>query len=155
MIVVMGHLWKEGFCSLWVLHTQRYVNVISCFSFSHHSGTVRGPIPPCLTCAYPWLHWALLTYLLQSSHFIPFLVSKLWFSLHTSSCFDIRFASQDFKIPDFKLLNRASEWLSLRKCWNMVSYFNRHVIQNTPPAVAALVHIRWFREALPLTDYLA
>lgn len=80
----------------------------------------------------------LLTYLLQSSHFIPFLISKLWFSLHTSSCFDIRFASQDFKIHDFKLLNRANEWLSLRKCWNIVSYFNRHVIQTTPPAVAAL-----------------
>lgn len=98
----------------------------------------EGPLSPCLTCAYPWLHWALLTYLLQSSHFIPFLISKLWFPLHTSSCFDVRFASQDFKIPDFKLLNRASEWLSLRKCWNITSYFNRHVIQNTPPAIAAL-----------------
>lgn len=132
----MGHLWKEGFCSLCVLHTERYVNVTSCFSFSHHSGTIRGPISPYMCLSLAAL--GLLTYLLQSSHFIPFLISKLWFSLHTSSCFDIRFASQDFKIHDFKLPNRANEWLSLRKCWNLVSYFNRHVIQNTPPAVAAL-----------------
>lgn len=120
-------------------YTERDTSMSPPVSPSHTAVELsEGPLSPCVTCAYPWMHWALLTYLLQRSHFIPFLISKLWFPLHTSSCFDIRFASQDFKIPDFKILNRASEWLSLRKCWNLTSYFNRHVIQNAPPSVAAL-----------------
>ena len=48
-----------------------------------------------------------------------------------------------FSTPYLRLFNIVGEWLSLRKCLNIASHFNRCVMKNTPAAVACSTDTKW------------